>query len=435
MDVGFASAVMTPPAGTYLAGFSARTAPARGVHDDLYARAMAFNDGARRAVVVACDLCAIDAGFVAEVRDRITERTGLSAEAVLIAAIHTHAAPATMALYSPPPDAVWRTRLPDAVADTAEAALNDLGPATLRLGIGREDTVGRNRRRADGPNDPTVTVLRADRAGRPPALLLHYACHPTVLGPDNLLISRDYVGFALDHLEGETGGTALFVNGACGDINAGHSADRSALGLPIEGRTFERAGDLGRRLGREAAHAAANGTPLGGAVRAATRWMRVPLRPAPSVAVMREQCAAWRDRVRALEAQAAGDDVLGAARLELFYAELGMAWVTERGQRVDEPVEVQAIGLGDLGIVALPGEFFAESGLRLRQRSPFPHTLAIGYANGGIGYVPPVAAFAEGGYETRLAPWSRVAAEAEGMILETGVALLDSLRDGLREEA
>jgi hypothetical protein len=112
-----------------------------------------------------------------------------------------------------------------------------------------------------------------------------------------------------------------------------------------------------------------------------------------------------------------------------LYAELGLRWVNERGERADEPVEVQALGLGDLGMVGLPGEFFAESGLRLRARSPFPHTLAIGYANGNIGYVPPAAAFVEGGYETRLAPWSRLGEHAEAMILDAAVALLGGVRD------
>ena len=113
-----------------------------------------------------------------------------------------------------------------------------------------------------------------------------------------------------------------------------------------------------------------------------------------------------------------------------MYAELAWDWVRQRGTLMEEPVEVQAFAIGDVALVALPGEFFAESGLRLRERSPFQHTIPIGYADGGVGYVPPASAFAEGGYETRLAPWSRVAPEAEALVIGAAVDLLRELRDG-----
>ena len=72
--------------------------------------------------------------------------------------------------------------------------------------------------------------------------------------------------------------------------------------------------------------------------------------------------------------------------------------------------------MGDeLAIVGLPGEVFAELGLDLRARSPFPHTLVLGLANEAIGYVPTRRAYDEGGYEptsSRLQPgggsgWSK----------------------------
>ena len=40
---------ITPPVGTFLMGYASRTQPSEGVHDDLYANAVALSDGARRA--------------------------------------------------------------------------------------------------------------------------------------------------------------------------------------------------------------------------------------------------------------------------------------------------------------------------------------------------------------------------------------------------
>lgn len=445
MRVGFARTVITPPPGASLAGFGARQERAQGVHDDLFVRVLVLEDAGERAALAVCDLCDLDAGFVAQARTRIQAKTGIPAASVMLAATHTHAAPATFALYSHAPDPRWLEELAGRVADAAAAAVADLAPATLTLALGREDTVARNRRRPDGPTDPTLTVLRAERTGASPVLLLHYTCHPTVLGPDNLLVSRDYVGFVVDAVERATGGCAMFVNGACGDVNVGHSADRSALGLPIPGRTFERAEELGLRLAREALRASAQAQPVMRQPRglgAGQSFLAVPLRPGPSLEEARANTETCRRHLEALEADGAGEEAVTAARLELLYAELGLQWAEQRAgaagtgavgaggvgaMPAEEMAEVQALAIGDVALAALPGEFFAESGLRLRGRSPFRHTVVIGYANGGIGYVPPASAFTEGGYETRLAPWSKVAPEAEGLILDAAASLLDAL--------
>ena len=70
------------------------------------------------------------------------------------------------------------------------------------------------------PVDREVAVIRLDRAdGSPLAVLYHYACHPVVLGPDNLQYSADYVGTACKTVEDELKTTCLFLQGACGDLN------------------------------------------------------------------------------------------------------------------------------------------------------------------------------------------------------------------------
>ncbi len=435
MRAGCARLAITPPLGISLAGFSARTTRARGVHDDLYARAVVIEDGATRLALAICDLCEIDAAFVAETRRRIEAAAEIPAHAIMIAATHTHAAPATFPLYSAAPDPTWLDALSERLTDTVTAALRDLAPARLAVGVGREATVGRNRRRPDRPIDPTLTVVRIDRDAATPIHLVHYACHPTVLGPDNLLISRDFVGFAVDAVERAVGGFALFANGACGDINVGHSADRTALGLPIPGRTFDRAEALGLRLANEAVRVLVDAQPVATTdksaapiLTAAQRRISVPLRETPSLDEARSQVLAARARVEGLQASGESGEPLTDARLELMYAEMAMDWVEQRGSATTEVAELQVFSAGDLALVGLPGEFFAESGLKLSAQSPFPRTLLIGYANGGIGYVPPSHAFAEGGYETRLARWSRLAPEAEQIVLEAAVGLLWDLR-------
>ena len=62
------------------------------------------------------------------------------------------------------------------------------------------------------------------------------------------------------------------------------------------------------------------------------------------------------------------------------------------------PVEVQAIGIGDVAIVAVPCEFFTALGTTIKAQSPFAHTIIASCANGMIGYVPTPDDFERGGY-------------------------------------
>ena len=87
--------------------------------------------------------------------------------------------------------------------------------------------IGRN---PDGARDSSVQVVsvvadsplqweRVRGEGRVVATLVNYACHGTVLGPDNLLVSADWIGAMRLRVESELGGLALFLQGAAANIN------------------------------------------------------------------------------------------------------------------------------------------------------------------------------------------------------------------------
>ena len=58
-----------------------------------------------------------------------------------------------------------------------------------------------------------------------------------------------------------------------------------------------------------------------------------------------------------------------------------------------ENVPVQAIRIGDLRILALPGEPFTAFGSRIRQ--VHPSTWVVGYANGSVSYLPTRNSFSD----------------------------------------
>jgi hypothetical protein len=52
------------------------------------------------------------------------------------------------------------------------------------------------------------------------------------------------------------------------------------------------------------------------------------------------------------------------------------------------PADLRALRIGDVALVTVPGEIFAETGMAIKERSPFSRTLFAAYSNGSIGYVP-----------------------------------------------
>jgi hypothetical protein len=84
------------------------------------------------------------------------------------------------------------------------------------------------------------------------AILVNYACHPVVLGPDNLLVSADYPYYLRETLSSlYPGALVVFANGAAGNINTGHQARASINGTSGNKRTFAEAQRLGRILAGE----------------------------------------------------------------------------------------------------------------------------------------------------------------------------------------
>ena len=62
--------------------------------------------------------------------------------------------------------------------------------------------------------------------------------------------------------------------------------------------------------------------------------------------------------------------------------------------------EVQVITFGSLALVGLPGEPLIGLATEIQRRSPFPHTVVLGYSNGGgVQYVGLPGDKAKGGYE------------------------------------
>ncbi|MCC6860909.1 MAG: neutral/alkaline non-lysosomal ceramidase N-terminal domain-containing protein [Bryobacterales bacterium] len=420
LTAGFERVCITPPAGVPLAGFAARLDVSRGVHDDLFARALVLDDSVNPVCVLSVDVLALPAAFVQQVRTRIAARTGMNPSAMLVACTHTHAAPVTIRTFFNPEetvDAAYMEWLANAMEQAAAAAFERRAPARAGVGTGRVTGLGVNRRTPDGkPVDEEIGILKVEDAdGRPRAVLVNYACHPTVLGPDNLLATGDFPATTIQHLEGALGpgSFALYLNGTQGNIGPGHSSEGSAIGIIAPGRTFERAAELGGKLASAVLEAlpavvTAAGLPLG----AHSLSVDLPLKAYPPPGVAWERLEEAGRRLSALKP---GSEEHNKAKTALLYASIENYYASETaGMNGCLPVELQGVRAGGAAFIGLPAEVFVETGLRIKRGVPHRVFLA-GLANGYIGYLPDRASYTAGGYEVVSA---KVNEQAEDRLVE-----------------
>jgi hypothetical protein len=434
---GAAEAVITPPAGIDLTGYANRPSAAVGKHDDLFVRALVLAADGRRLALISVDVLGFQIADADQLRRLVERETGIPAEAVLLNCSHTHAGPATMKLRGlGQRDAIYDALLARWIVSAVRAARDRLEPAVLRWGEA-EARIGRNRReqRPDGqvviganeagPYDPRVPVLRLDREdGSPLAIWFSHATHPVTFGSENVRFSADFPGAAVETVKRlEPGGSAdcvaLFAQGCCGDIN------------PRRRGGLDEVRASGRILGAAAVVAAEESTPIEALpLAAAMETLSLPaLAPVVEEArAMKERHAA---RLEALRAEGADPYRLRHPEAMIAWAEAALTAAERSAEERALPFPVQALRLGPVALVAMAGEVFVRLGQEIVRRSPLPHTVALGYSNGLLGYVPTEDAYPLGGYEVndayRYFGTLMIAPESEALIL----ACVDRLLAGL----
>ena len=133
----------------------------------------------------------------------------------------------------------------------------------------------------------------------------------------------------------------------------------------------------------------------------------------------------------AIQAAETSAPVAGPVRLRVSHARVaipgGPAPDSDEGDGSADtvPFELTAIHLGEVGLACLPGEIFAETGLLLQARSPFPRTVVLSLANQSTGYLATRTAFWEGGYEfLRATRHDGLGVSSEAAVVEHALQLL-----------
>ncbi|HEY1601603.1 MAG TPA: neutral/alkaline non-lysosomal ceramidase N-terminal domain-containing protein [Pirellulales bacterium] len=420
---GVAAVEITPPPGLLMWGYSNRPQPATGKLDPLMARALVLSCGGTRAAVVTLDLGRTpEDQLLAALRARTLAKYGVGD--LLVTASHTHAAPSLESLDDVP------NKYGPTVIEAIDKAIGEAAGhlVSVRLGVGRGTVdIAHNRRHflPDGrvamqwrnmeheptsPVDKEFVVVRLDREDATPlAILLHYACHPVVLGPDNLEYSADFVGVACHDVEQKLGAPCLYLQGGCGNINPYADKTPLAKGGLVEMRK------AGAALAVAAAQTAREIKPLA----QQPGMLKFEAHPVP----VRVRWNIQDPDVKAVLSKAYGP------RFDRY-----LAGMLKSGE---VRPELTTLIIGDaVAFVGMPGEMFVEFQTILKTQSPVPTTLLVGYANGYHAYFPTIRDAAAGGYggktATYVAPGAGERLTDEGLI--TLYKLVGKLHDVPRAE-
>ena len=377
---------ITPDKPQWLLGYSPRQST--GVHDHLFHRIVAMDDGKTQFFLISTDICLYSPSVYDEITRELNEQMGIKRLQVWWSVTHTHSAPEVgppglgeaflKGRYEHDHNTEYTAQVKKQLLEGIKEAREKLEPARLGVGWGYANaTINRRARNEegpaflglnpDGPVDHQIGLLRLEKAdGKLLALIANYAMHGTVLGPPNTLITGDAPGIVAEYVERKLGAPMLYINGAAGnqapiysvypDFPSGHLKQFEVLlGDPIleaNARLGPTTSEVELTLGETTVE-----TPR----KAGLGW-------APDLG----------DYLRTTSP--------GAAMVRL-------------------PVRFLRINK-DIAIWAAPLELFCEISMNVRNHSPFPYTFYFGYTNGWLGYLPTKAEFAYGGYEPSVSPYT-----------------------------
>lgn len=371
---GYARADITPTAPMPMWGYGARhDALSEGVRDPLYAKAVVVEAGDQKLALVGLDLGrSPDAEAMDRIRAAVKEAAGVTV--VMLSGSHTHHGP-VLELRDEP--GMGQGKFDDAVAyvSTLESKLIEVineaaaNVRDARIGWGSAEVkMNRNRHKKfePKPTDPELSVIRFDDLeGKPIALMVNFAAHPTMLPGEDLRFSAEWPGQMMYTVEEAMGTGVGFLQGAAGDMSCN----------PPEG--VQGIEEFGKAIGAEVIKIA--------------EAIETKVPETPAIQGM-DETFSYATRIP-LD-NPATKAMLGKA----FFPELAEAAASTMKGDIIRPHLTTVLVNKELAFVGGSGEFFCDHANRLKERAWGMKTIFVGYCNGHHMYFPTIEATSVGGY-------------------------------------
>ena len=417
---------------------------ARFIHDPIYVKSLIFSNENRMIAIIIVDICIMGTDFMDEVKAQIHQQTGIYPENILLASNHDHAAGNVVGLLGGAVDIDYRRKLPGLIVQSVHEAKKNLRPAKIASGsvdvpeyvlcrrylmkagfeaknpvTQQNDVVKTNPFGAEhlivgpaGTPDPGLSFLAVKGLDdRWIAVLGNYSLHYVADWHEDS-VTGDYFGeFSSrinENLKAGDDFVGIMSNGTSGDINIWDFMNPDRFPKEHFAKTKLIGSDLAQRVFQELKH---------------VQWQINP-----EIAVQYEELEIEVRKPSPLELEAAKKSLIENDFDNLSLKKDITQRIYDREQILlneypDTSISpVQSMKIGNLIIGALPGEFFAETGLKLKAASSLHNYFSIGLANAYGGYIPPAHEMERGGYET----W-----RARSSFMEVGAE--EKIRDKMSE--
>jgi len=362
LQVGYGRVDVTPTQAIPLAGLGSKYGDrlTDNVQDNLYVTCVAFSDqDGNTALIYHMDILNTYDSIYGWLPD-ISSATGVLLENIVLAATHNHSGPSINSTVTPYMNE-YRFMFKQALIDSAKAALEDLTAAQMYITTTNPEnmTFVRHYVRDDGTvhgeggnsseahryvgytveADNQMQLIKFVREGKKDVLLMNWQGHPRAHGEDKYAVQND-VDVIRKRLEADMDCYFAYFLGASGNMN-------NSTVIPEQQRT-KTYKEHGNVLADEAIAAAKNFTQVEtGNVKVITDF--------------------------SLQSQKSGDT---------------------------SDINMTVFSIGDVAFLSAGYEMFCESGMELKDYSPFKMTFIVTCSNGDHKYMPTLATYKYSSYET-----------------------------------
>jgi neutral ceramidase len=437
-QAGAAKVDITPSLGTII-GADFLPHYARFIHDPLFSKSLVFSDNDMIVAIIVVDICIMDTDFMDDVKSRIQSEAGIEPKNILLASNHNHAAGDIINLLGGAADVAYKKKLPALIIESVKLAKNNLQPAKIASDLVNvpEYVLCRRYLMAEGYESKNPVTRKNDIVKTNPfggedkiigpaaktdpelsflavkslddkwiSVLANYSLHYVGDWPDDS-ITADYFGEFSNQIKEKLGADDDFVgimsNGTSGDVNIWDFMNPNRFPTEHYAKTKLIGGDLAQK--------------------SIEKMSNLTWEIEPNISVKYDELTLNIRKPSTEELEIAKQEFIADDFENLSLKSDMIQRIYNREQLLlnefpdTSTLSVQAIKIGNLIIGAMPGEFFAETGLKLKEGVNLHNYFTISLAN-SYGYVPPAHEIDRGGYETWRARSSFLEQNAEEKIRE-----------------
>ena len=384
LRAGEATVDSTPPKGIELAGFHY---PVGGnprfitdIRQPSAVRALVIQHNLTQVAILSIDILAVTAAMTSRVQQAVEAKTGIPAANVRLCATHTHSMPtfAYLRQWGTVPEEYMKT-VEDKAVEAVTLAQADCVSAEMFVGGSQAEGGNFNRTVKGSKTDKDFTpestdeerwldtllqVLYFERGeGKSGILWYHFSSHPVCYGDG--LAGPDWPGLVAQQVKENYKMTPSFLQGHAGDVNPGDGVKWIGDAEPSAKAVYAA---IDRAMGKlEKVDV--------DVLRCVSRSFEMPL----DIALYEQ----WmKEYETAPEKCNSGNWVDAGFAKDWFDASRAKAW-----SRTTLPTPISCIQIGNTGLAFHSSELYSFYGLDIRHKSPFAHTVLVGYADDAIGYV------------------------------------------------